>query len=29
MTGAKEYAKALFLLTEEENTTESALGELA
>lgn len=29
MTGAKEYAKALFLLTEEENTTESALGELS
>ena len=29
MTGAKEYAKALFLLTEEEKTTESALDELS
>ncbi len=28
MTGAKEYGKALFLLTEEENNTEAALHDL-
>ena len=29
MNGAKEYAKALFLLTEEEGTTEAVLEELS